>query len=406
MIDNLSLGIISSLVVGIFLLILAYKYRRNQVKIIIFAAIVLAIIVIIYFTYTKIRELDQRAKYIINTQKTETAQIEYSKTTISSITPAPTYTVIPKSISVFGSGNIFIEGSGNTIQQNTTSVPTLYISPTLEPTQTVNISECSGKYKKMMFIGTGDFNIGSTPDEIIQFAETCPQDIKECSQSNFLDEVPVKSIHLSSFCIDKYEVSNSDFSIFVSETKYITTAEKKGYSNIWNEMRRAWDEQIKNINWKNPRNPNIGLSRIENHPVVHISWYDAMAYCKWMGKRLPTEEEWEVAARGPGRFIYPWGNNWDPLKVNYYGESPNKTSTIDSHLSGMSPYGVVNMEGNVSEWTSTIELGTDDKPLLIELRGGGFATAQVYLHTAWRHAVPPEITNSATGFRCAVSIDS
>lgn len=136
------------------------------------------------------------------------------------------------------------------------------------------------------------------------------------------DEGPAHMVMLDSYLIDKYEVSNKEYGEFVKA---------KGHS-----APAYWDD---------PR-----LNKPEQ-PVVGVNWDDAKAYCEYRGKRLPTEAEWEKAARGPHGNLYPWGNEFDPGKTNY-GKNHDATMPVDSYPDGASFYGVYNMAGNVFEWVS------------------------------------------------------
>ncbi|GJL78891.1 MAG: hypothetical protein NPINA01_18800 [Nitrospinaceae bacterium] len=146
----------------------------------------------------------------------------------------------------------------------------------------------------------------------------------EASKDAFDDEGPAQMIYLSAYYIDKYEVSNAQFTEFIQATDYSAPA--------------YWDHRQLNQ---------------PNQPVTGVNWYDANAYCHWANKRLPTEAEWEKAARGPAGSIYPWGNVLDYSKANFAkGKTGQKhiTAPIDSHPEGKSYYGVYNMAGNVFEW--------------------------------------------------------
>ena len=136
------------------------------------------------------------------------------------------------------------------------------------------------------------------------------------------DETPAHMVMLDSYLIDKYEVSNREYGDFLRAKGHPAPA--------------YWDD---------PRLNKPG------HPVVGVNWYDAKAYCEYRGKRLPTEAEWEKAARGPKATLYPWGNEFDPAKANF-GKNHEATTPVDAYPEGVSYYGAFNMAGNAFEWVS------------------------------------------------------
>ncbi|XP_076245496.1 formylglycine-generating enzyme isoform X2 [Calliopsis andreniformis] len=191
-------------------------------------------------------------------------------------------------------------------------------------------------------------------------------------------EGPKRQVYLDSYYMDELEVSNREFSIFVNATDYRTEAETFGDSFVFGGLlkeefqanlpiavaRAPWWLQIKNANWQHPEGSNSDIMHRMDHPVVHVSWNDAVAYCKWLGKRLPTEAEWEAACRGGlSDRLYPWGNKLmpkDQYRANIWqGDFPNNNSKDDGYeatspVTAFPPnkYGLRNMVGNVWEWTS------------------------------------------------------
>ncbi|WP_233268799.1 formylglycine-generating enzyme family protein [Mucilaginibacter lacusdianchii] len=207
------------------------------------------------------------------------------------------------------------------------------------------------------------------------------------------DEYPKHTVKVYGFWMDKTEVTNAQFTRFVKATGYITTAEKKV---DWEELKKQlppgtpklpdselapaslvfkatktpvnladysqWWEWKQGANWRHPQGPGSSINGKDNYPVVQVSWQDAAAYCKWAGKRLPTEAEWEWAARGKLRNnIYPWGNepvNAGKLKANIWqGQFPYHNTIQDGYYR-LAPiasfqangYGLYDMAGNVWEW--------------------------------------------------------
>lgn len=200
---------------------------------------------------------------------------------------------------------------------------------------------------------------------------------------------------LDPYYIDKYEVSNARYKEFISAAGHPAPA--------------YWDD---------PR-----LSK-PNQPVVGVSWNDATAFCKWESKRLPTEAEWERAAKGPeGDNHYPWGHKLDSTKANY-GQNVGRTMPVDSYPDGVNGFGVYNMAGNVFEWVSdwydpkyykqSVALNpqgpekgynfANQGPVKV-LRGGSWLAPETSLHTSHRFWNQPENNSYGVGlgFRCAKS---
>lgn len=201
---------------------------------------------------------------------------------------------------------------------------------------------------------------------------------------------PAHKVELPAYEIDRFEVTNDDFAAFVQATGYKTYA-----------------EQHSSKNWKD------AAEGKGNHPVVYVTWDDAKAFCEWAGKRLPSEAEWEKAARGDDGRIYPWGNNFVAENGNFYEGGIRGTTAVGSFHAGASSYGVEDMAGNVREWTADDFVaypgaaanadpffGKENK---VNRGGGWFDGEDGELVTTYnRNAGPPGTSaNDDIGFRCA-----
>jgi formylglycine-generating enzyme required for sulfatase activity len=187
------------------------------------------------------------------------------------------------------------------------------------------------------------------------------------------------------FWIDRLPVTNAQFCRFLNE---------------------RGNQQEGGVEWLDVERSRIKESQgrfsvtqeYENHPVVCVSWYGASAYAKWASKRLPNEQEWEKAARGTDGRRYPWGDDFDSSKCNTYEAMTGKTTPVDAHPQGVSPYGCYDMAGNVWEWTATP--WAEDEPYRV-LRGGAWGGLQGYAACAFRDRERPQGRISGVGIRCA-----
>jgi sulfatase modifying factor 1 len=231
----------------------------------------------------------------------------------------------------------------------------------------------------MVWIPGGEFSMGA--------ADPFGNDMNEVGMQATADSLPVHRVYVDGFWMDKTDITNEQFEKFVKATGYVTVSERKprpedfpgappenlvAGSVVFSPPDHAvplndhfqWWSYVKGANWRHPIGPKSDLKGREKYPVVHIAYEDAVAYAKWAGKRLPTEAEWEFAARGGlGGKLYVWGDQFRPdgkwMANTHQGHFPNQDTAADKFL-GIAPvaqfppngYGLYDMAGNVWKWTS------------------------------------------------------
>ena len=254
-------------------------------------------------------------------------------------------------------------------------------------------------------------------------------------------EGPVRRVTLSAVGIDRYATSNTGFAEFVDATGYRTDAERYGWSFVFAGLlppgypllsavtQAPWWRQVYGADWQHPEGPTSSLTERMDHPVVHVSWNDAAAYCRWAGRRLPTEAEWEYAARGGlAQARYAWGDELAPddrwMCNIWQGTFPTDNTVADGYP-GTAPvdafdpngFGLHNVAGNVWEWcadwfsaTHTTAATVDPKgPPAGEskvIRGGSYLCHHSYCNryrVAARTANTPDSSTGNMGFRCAAN---
>ena len=264
-------------------------------------------------------------------------------------------------------------------------------------------------HSEMMFVPGGEFLMGSPDDGV-----------------SFDDERPQRKVYVSAFLIDRHEITNARYKQFVDATGFQTPSHPTSKLTLWDH--------------------GVPIPGSEQHPVVNVSWDEAVAYCRWQGKRLPTEAEWEKAARGADGRRYPWGSDWDIAKANsasYWagrtiefqngeewkafwvsGEGARLshqrglngevlTVPVGTFPEGASPYGVLDMAGNASEWVQdwyepysylNAPLSDPQGPngqLLKVVRGGSWLKPGRNIRASDRDYAFPADRASGIGFRCA-----
>jgi len=210
-----------------------------------------------------------------------------------------------------------------TTRWGTTVEPTL--TPTAEPPPTVgDTTTRSSDGMVMVHVPGGTFQMGSSDAEIDAAFAQCEQDwgSGNCERSWFEDESPQHAVTLDDFWIDRTEVTNAQYALCVADG----VCDRSSYAD---------DEDYNG----------------DDQPVVGVSWYDADAYCKWAGAQLPTEAQWEYAARGEQGYIYPWGNDAPTCERAQFGSCSGRTIPVGTLLDGASWCGALDMAGNVWEWT-------------------------------------------------------
>lgn len=271
----------------------------------------------------------------------------------------------------------------------------------------------------MVYIPEGKFTMGQTDEEkkwlIDQFGENM-------YNLFHFDETPLHTVHLDGYWMGKTEVTVKQFRVFVNAKSYKTQAETDGGAYQWDGNK--WEKK-KDLNWKNP-----GYKQDDNHPVVCVSWNDADAYCKWLSDKkglnfkLPTEARWEKAARGINGRKYPWGDHGPYYNEKWYAnfaanDSWDKrgddgfeyTAPVGSYTWGESPYGLMDMAGNVWEWCydwygrDYYKKSPDNNPTgpkdgaFRVIRGGSWLDNACSLRCADRRYDRPSGRNLNVGFR-------
>jgi formylglycine-generating enzyme required for sulfatase activity len=258
----------------------------------------------------------------------------------------------------------------------------------------------------VVYVPAGDFRMGGT-SELTRYARSLCREaagdlaIATCGSAAFADEHPAHPVELSAFWIDRSEVTNGQFARCVDAGACAPPVDAGSFTRL----------------------RYFGDPAFDAYPVVQVDWHQAEAYCAWAGARLPTEAEWEYAARGPENWLFPWGDTFDPARLNYCDRScagmsdpmhddgfPD-TAPVGSFPGGVSWVGAMDMAGNVREWVAdwygpyASEAALDPQgPASGESRiprGGSWYDTPDDIRSLNRGANLPDYTHPKVGFRCA-----
>jgi len=276
--------------------------------------------------------------------------------------------------------------------------------PTSTQTPIIPDEITDAKGVPMRLVPYGEFTMGLSADTA--YVECQKLSIGgTCDRAWFTDKEPAHTVTLDSFYMDKFEVSNAAYRQCVSNGSCQPPSDKSSANQTYY----------------------YGNADYDNYPVIHLDWNQAMAYCSWREARLPTEAEWEKAARGSDGRLYPWGNPFDGTRANFcdkncsYSWANNKfndgyagTAPVDSFPSGVSVYGIFNLAGNAHEWTSSLYQpypysASDGREDLLTsgfrvLRGGSWFDQGSALLSALRIGDDPTDSILSFGVRCARGI--
>jgi formylglycine-generating enzyme required for sulfatase activity len=297
-----------------------------------------------------------------------------------------------------------------------TYTPTTIVTPTASPLPTLGIGSKRIRPKDemvMLYVPSGEFEMGN--------------------QDGYTNEKPPHMVGLDDFWIDQTEVTNAMFQKFVEATSYKTDAQKIGQSYVYQEGKNIitvnkW-KLVNGANWLHPEGSDSTIIGLDSYPVVQISWNDANAYCKWANARLPTEAEWEMAARGTDGRIYPWGNLppkgtlanladknldavWAKKAIN---DGFEFASPVGIYPDGVSPFGALDMAGNAAEWVADLyqydyywrsPYSNPTGPasgVMRVMRGGQWSFTADGLRSTARVPHSPTYSIDYSGFRCAAN---
>jgi formylglycine-generating enzyme required for sulfatase activity len=256
----------------------------------------------------------------------------------------------------------------------------------------------------MVYVPDGEFEMGSDNDDLDYMMQLCKEYYGDCFRGWFKNEQPVHTVALDGFWIDRTEVTNAQYRQCVEAERCDPPAESSSPTG----------------------DLYYGNSTYDDYPVVYVSWHQAADYCEWADARLPTEAEWEYAARGPEGRVFPWGDTFDATRVNYcdancdFGWADGSvddgygyTAPVGSYPDGVSWCGALDLAGNVWEWvadwydaayygrsSSQNPPGPSSGQERVR-RGASWHYPPHGMRSAVRFGIAPDIPDNFQGFRCA-----
>ncbi len=255
----------------------------------------------------------------------------------------------------------------------------LFLSPLV-----VQVEANAERDEGMVLIPAGEFLMGSDDSEVSKM-ESLYAKHRLYGNYSFANEAPKRKVTLKAFYIDKREVTNAEYAKFIEATG--------------KKPPKHWDS--------GKFDPSSA-----DYPILNISQADSMAYAQWAGKRLPTAEEWEKAARGVDGRVFPWGNEFDPYKASTAESdmlliedavcNPYRGNRSGGAPGDTSPYGVSGMAGNVREWTASMD---PKRPFMAMVKGGSWADLSVSARAAYKEYIAKVAVSHIIGFRCAMDAD-
>lgn len=294
---------------------------------------------------------------------------------------APTFTSLPPT-------DTPIPSLIPTFTPSSTPSPTATLTPTITPIPNELTDE---KGVTMRLVPAGEFTMGSKAEDVL--AE-CKKYTNDCQLNWFEDAEPLHQVYLDAFYMDIYEVTNVTYRACVEAGACLPPIQSNSYTRTAYYSDPEFDE----------------------FPVIYVDWNMAKTYCEWRGASLPTEAQWEKAARGTDGRTYPWGEGIDCSRANYIYPCKGETTKVGSYESGKSPFGMYDMAGNVWEWVadwysdtyyqnspSANPLGPDSGQYRV-LRGGSWDYYGYGVRSAFRLRIDPAFSDNVAGFRCACSV--